>query len=275
MTRDRTAGVPSRAPHAPDQGRYQTGAPGGERRTVGRRAFMLLLGGSIAGISGAVGLGQLGIDLGRPARAQAPAVPTPARVVAPPRRVEAVAGAGDGAAAEPPSPVTHRPSPAPEAQAQVLPVLPESAEQRLGLTAKALPPERLVIPGLELDARVVPLGVTRDKDGRRVWETAAFAVGHHRGTGLPGQPGNIVLSGHISSRTEGAVFKRLPEIKPGMGVVVFTAQRPFVFQVAEKQVVLPTAVEVIEPTAESVLTLITCVPDGVYSHRLIVRCEAV
>ena len=31
----------------------------------------------------------------------------------------------------------------------------------------------------------------------------------------------------------------------------------------------------LDPTDQAMVTMITCVPDGIYSHRLIVRAEAV
>jgi sortase A len=120
---------------------------------------------------------------------------------------------------------------------------------------------------------VIPLNTKVDK-GSTVWETAAFAVGHHRGSANPGELGNLVLSGHISSLHEGAVFKRLPEIKVGDGVIVATALQHFVYVAREVHVVKPSAIEVLNPTANAVATLITCVPDGVYSHRLVIRCDA-
>ena len=49
--------------------------------------------------------------------------------------------------------------------------------------------------------------------GQIAWETAPFAIGQHKGLAGPGQNGNMVLSGHISSPNEGAVFHSLPDLK--------------------------------------------------------------
>ena len=43
--------------------------------------------------------------------------------------------------------------------------------------------------------------------------------------------------------------------------------------VTETKVVTPDAVEVMDPTDEAIVTMLTCVPDGIYSHRLVVRAE--
>jgi sortase A len=142
-------------------------------------------------------------------------------------------------------------------------------------TNRLQPPERLQIPSIDLDTKVVPIGTKTDAQGHLLWETAAFAVGHHKGTALPGDTGNVVLSGHISSPHEGNVFNKLPKVQVGDGIVVGTADRQFLYTVVETKVVTPDAVEVLDPTDQAILTMLTCVPDGIYSHRLVVRAEAV
>jgi LPXTG-site transpeptidase (sortase) family protein len=150
--------------------------------------------------------------------------------------------------------------------------------RRLGLQqgyrTRSTPPERLVIPAIGMDSRVISIGTRVPSNAAPVWETAPFAVGHHRGTANAGEIGNVVLSGHISSPNEGAVFRRLPQLKIDDGVVLVTDQKSFLYRVRDIRVVLPTAIEVLDPTDVAVVTLITCVPDGVYSHRLVVRAEA-
>ena len=85
----------------------------------------------------------------------------------------------------------------------------------------------------------------------------------------------MVLSGHISSPGEGAIFKRLPDLEPGDGLVAVTAEQHHLYRVTDRQGVEPAAVWAVEPTPFPAITLITCVPDGIYSHRLIVRGEPV
>ena len=142
-------------------------------------------------------------------------------------------------------------------------------------SAPRLPPERLMIPRIGVDARVVWIDPKLDAQGVPVWETAAFAVGHHRSSANPGEPGNVVLSGHISSRSEGAVFKRLPELVVGDGVILVTFQQDYLYRVTKLATVLPSQVDALKPTPDETVTLITCVPDGVYTHRLIVTAKRV
>ncbi len=157
-----------------------------------------------------------------------------------------------------------------EAQSLVIPVPSGRAP-----AVAPLPPKRLVVPSIGVDARVIPLGTTLNRRGELVWETAPFAVGHHRGTAGPGQPGNMVLSGHISSPGEGGVFHRLPELEVGDGVIVMTEERQFLYQVTKTQTVLPQEVAVMGGSSAATATLITCVPDRVYSHRLVVSAKLV
>lgn len=154
-------------------------------------------------------------------------------------------------------------------------VISHRADAGAPTTRKPLPPTRLLVPAIELDSPVTPLGVHYDNAGQLIWETAAFVAGHYTNTSNAGEQGNCVLSGHISSRSSGAVFRRLPEVQAGDGVVVGTAESMFLYQVVQTQVVDPRATEVMLPGSNIRLTLITCVPDGIYSHRLIVTATLI
>jgi sortase A len=150
-----------------------------------------------------------------------------------------------------------------------------AGEFPLLLNAAAVPrpglPSRIVIPSIALDAKVVEVGIVVEK-GKPVWETAAFAVGFHRGTALPGTKGNAVMAGHISSPVSkrGDVFRRLPEVRIGDRVQVYLGERRVTYEIAEIRVVAPTAVQVMSQTPDATLTLITCYPDNDYSRRLVV-----
>lgn len=137
-------------------------------------------------------------------------------------------------------------------------------------------PRRIVIPSIALDAPVVEVGIVIEK-GKPVWETAAFAVGYHRGTALPGTLGNAVMAGHISSPVskKGEVFKRLPEVRIGERVDIYIDERRVTYEVTAIRVVVPTAVDVMNPTPDATLTLITCYPDYSYQNRLIVTGKLV
>jgi LPXTG-site transpeptidase (sortase) family protein len=141
--------------------------------------------------------------------------------------------------------------------------------------ATALPARRVVIPTIGVDSKVIQLGTKLDRRGQIAWETAPFAVGQHKGLAGPGQNGNMVLSGHVSSPNEGAIFHHLPELKVGEGVIVSTDERQYLYRVVDVKTVTPDQVSVLDQTPDPTATLITCVPDGIYSHRLVVTARLV
>jgi sortase A len=142
-------------------------------------------------------------------------------------------------------------------------------------TVRRPAPTALLIPSIGLDGRIVSVGIRVDQNNNPVWETAAFAVGHHQGSANPGEPGNVILSGHISSAREGDIFRDLPKVQLGDGLILRTPERDYLYTVDAMETVLPAEVSVLAPTGEARAILITCVPDRVYSHRLIVSARQV
>lgn len=97
------------------------------------------------------------------------------------------------------------------------------------------------------------------------------AVGHVPGTALPGQLGNVGLAGHRDT-----FFRPLRNIRLNDIIVVATARGEFRYRVVSTSVVGPHAVEVLDPTAEETVTLVTCYPFsyiGAAPNRFIVRAE--
>jgi sortase A len=190
------------------------------------------------------------------------------------------------AAAVPATP-TPAPTPLPEpiVPADALPAVPAASSDAemhvIPLVAGKLrisvaePARRVIIPTIGVDSKVIQLGTKLDRNGNIAWETAPFAVGQHKGLAGPGENGNMVLSGHISSPAEGAVFHNLPNLKVGEGVIVGTDERQYLYRVIEVQTVTPDQVSVLDQTPDPTLTVITCVPDGIYSHRLVVTARLV
>lgn len=118
---------------------------------------------------------------------------------------------------------------------------------------------RIQIPAIGVDAPVV------QGDG---WEQLKKGVAQHIGTPNPGENGNIVLSGH--NDVYGEVFRYLDRLNPGDSVILFTSQRQYTYIVTGTQMVEPTAVEVMAPTPDARVTLISCHPYLVDIHRIVV-----
>ena len=103
--------------------------------------------------------------------------------------------------------------------------------------------------------------------------------GHMPGTAMPGQLGNLVVSGHRT--TYGAPFSRLDELEVGDPVVVETRDAWFTYTVTGSEIVAPSAVEVAYPVpgqagatpTRRLMTLTTCHPRYSARQRLIVSAE--
>jgi len=101
-------------------------------------------------------------------------------------------------------------------------------------------------------------------------ETLKYAVGHFQGTGNPGEKGNFCVAGH-RSYTYSEYFNRLDEMKIGDEIIVKTVKGEYKYKIYDIKVVEPTEVSVLEPTKDATLTLVTCTPVRVATHRLIIK----
>lgn len=102
--------------------------------------------------------------------------------------------------------------------------------------------------------------------------TLKYAVGHFEGTALPGQLGNFALAGH-RSYAFGDYFNRLDELSEGDNITIKTVNGTYSYTVYGKKVVLPEEVEVLNPTDDATMTLITCTPIRIATHRLIINAR--
>lgn len=100
------------------------------------------------------------------------------------------------------------------------------------------------------------------------WEQLKKGVGQHVGSPDPGQVGNIVLSAHNDVFAQ--LFRDLDKLKPGDEVILYTQQKVFTYVVRQTQIVEPTQVEVMAPSREPVVTLISCYPYLVDKQRIVV-----
>jgi sortase A len=104
-------------------------------------------------------------------------------------------------------------------------------------------------------------------------KTLRRAIGHIEGTALPGQSGNIGLSGHRDT-----FFRPLRNIRRNDTITVTTLLGQYRYRVLSTKVVRPSDVAVLEPTGNEILTLVTCYPFyfvGPAPSRFVVRAERV
>jgi sortase A len=118
---------------------------------------------------------------------------------------------------------------------------------------------RIQVPAIGVDAPIV------QGDG---WEQLKKGVGQHLGTSNPGENGNLVLSAH--NDIFGELFRDLDRLNPGDLVIVYTNQRSYTYIVVDTKIVEPTAVEVMDQTAQPTTTLISCYPYLKDNKRIVV-----
>jgi sortase A len=123
---------------------------------------------------------------------------------------------------------------------------------------------RIEIPRLGLSAIVIE--GTSGTSLRR-------AVGHITGTALPGQAGNVGISGHRDT-----FFRPLRNIRRNDIITLTTLLGEYRYRVVSTKIVGPRDIAVLDPGADEVLTLVTCYPFyfvGFAPDRFIVRAERV
>ncbi len=97
------------------------------------------------------------------------------------------------------------------------------------------------------------------------------AVGHIPGTSLPGEAGNVAIAGHRDT-----FFRPLRSIRRDDTIALRTANGVYRYRVVFTDVVVPRDVQVLYPTKDDALTLVTCFPFyyvGSAPRRFIVRAE--
>jgi sortase A len=136
------------------------------------------------------------------------------------------------------------------------------------------------VPAVGIDAdiqEVSPVAVQAGQQTVFEWPVVDWAAGHHSTSANPGEGGNIVMAGHDDVR--GEVFRGLHDIKIGDQIVVSTDTKDYTYVVQEihkrafKTASLDEQLTIgafIGPMPEERLTLVTCWPYKVDSHRLIV-----
>jgi LPXTG-site transpeptidase (sortase) family protein len=151
---------------------------------------------------------------------------------------------------------------------------------------EALVPDRIVIPAIQLDARVVPAGYQLIQLGGQVfqqWDAPnEYSAGWQQTSARLGVPGNTVLNGHHN--IYGMVFGRLIDLSEGDFIQMYSGSTLYNFVITNKMILPergePIAVRMdnarwLLPTNDERLTLITCWPQLSNTHRLIIVAKPV
>jgi LPXTG-site transpeptidase (sortase) family protein len=129
-----------------------------------------------------------------------------------------------------------------------------------GSGSETAAPTRVRVPGIDVDSRLVRLGV--DDDGALVPPEDFARAGWFTGGPAPGETGPAVIAGHVDSYRGPAVFFRLSELEEGDEVLVDRADGTtarFTVTAVDRypKDEFPTD-QVYGPTSRPELRLITC-----------------
>lgn len=91
---------------------------------------------------------------------------------------------------------------------------------------------------------------------------------------MPGEYGNFAVAGH-RAYTSNKFFSNLDELQVGDEINVLSGNEKFKYKVKNIEVVTPDKVDVVDSTDKNKkeITLVTCTPKYIGSHRLIVKGE--
>lgn len=147
-------------------------------------------------------------------------------------------------------------------------------------------PQRIALPSIGVETDVVKIGwqsvTLANGQTASQWEVANFAAGWHKNSSLPGQPGNVVLSGH--NNIQGAVFRKLYQLQPGDIAKVWAGGKEFDYRVEEVLILEETGAPIeqrrenarwIQSFDDERLTLVSCWPETGNSHRVVVVAKPV
>lgn len=125
---------------------------------------------------------------------------------------------------------------------------------------------RVIVPSVKIDLPILH-GTTPDVLER--------GVGHLYGSDLPigGEKNHAVLTGHTGLPTA-TLFDELVDVKKGDDIFVVSLGEQMRYVVDDIQTVLPDQADVLyQVKDQDRITLITCTPYGINSHRLLVMAH--
>ena len=150
---------------------------------------------------------------------------------------------------------------------------PQDVPAHLRELVEAIVPLPMPTPGPEQATRIqIPsIGVDAPVVEGDDWEPLKQGAGHHIGSANPGESGNSIISAH--NDIFGEIFRNLPDLDLDDEIFVHTTSQVYHYVVTQKRFIEPTDVSVMYPTSSPVLTLISCYPYGIDTHRIVITAE--
>jgi LPXTG-site transpeptidase (sortase) family protein len=141
---------------------------------------------------------------------------------------------------------------------------------------------RILIPAIDVTSPVYPVGWQVDSGDffsqpASSWELPEGGVGWAAGSGLPGDPGNILLFGH--NNLYDAVFRKLAELQPGERIFLENSGKIMAYEISQVETLpllganeddLARYNSFLSSSDVPKLTLVSCWPYLTNTHRVIV-----
>lgn len=101
-------------------------------------------------------------------------------------------------------------------------------------------------------------------------ENIKHSLGHFPNTPMPWEGGNFCLAGH-RAYSYGTLLNRLNELEKNDVIFINTLDYDYEYKVYDIQVVTPESVDVLDNTSNDIITIITCTPIYIGTHRLVIK----
>lgn len=144
-------------------------------------------------------------------------------------------------------------------------------------------PTRLIVPAINLDATVAPVGWQIGADGAAQWDSPGADAGFAISSVAPGTIGNTVIYGH--NNIYGSLFRDLERLVLGDDIYILTAGGvQYHYQVSGFDIILEAGITDeqkarnlahFNPTPDARLTLLTCWPYTNNTHRVVIVARPV
>lgn len=137
-------------------------------------------------------------------------------------------------------------------------------------------PNTIIISKINITAPIIQPAGTSQKELNAALNQGVII---YPGSALPGQNGEVALSGHSSvfpwvSTKYGQVFTLLDKLEAGDVVSIVYNHQQFDYRIIGKEVLMPNNVKILE-TSQPKLKLVTCWPIGTANKRLVVYGELI
>lgn len=156
-----------------------------------------------------------------------------------------------------------------------LPVLGKEKTKPSAAAISSMP--RIQIPSLGVNSAIVELPLL---DTGWFLDGLETRIGHLDGTDAPGGTGNAVFAGHITlADGSSGPLAKIETLLPGAQIIIISSKQRYIYEVTGQQQVAEDRLEVVYPTKQPQLTLITCSRwswlNGRYTSRQVVTARLV